>query len=124
MGNDFLDELNFNNKFVIITIILSIVISIAVVIIVHSSIGQVGELEEQREQLKEKHARLSEKADELKLLQKRLQTDPYLIQKLAREKLGLYRKNEKRIWIKKPGNVPDTFIAPSSSGDSPSIFNR
>ncbi len=114
---------DFNNKYIFTLLLGAIVISATIVLFAHSSDQQLEELVRRREELEKENRRLENKAEDLAIREKRLQEDPYLIQKLAREKLGLSRPGEKRIWIKRPDNVFDSPPLDDTSPDSPTIFD-
>ncbi len=117
------DKTDFSNKYIFTLMLGAIVISATIILFAHSSDQQLQELVRKREQLKEENQRLEEKAEELAIREKRLQEDPYLIQKLAREKLGLKQPGEKKLWIKRPENHFDSPAADSTRYDSPTVFD-
>lgn len=62
---------------------------------------------EAKESLQDQLSKKKEKLQKLKKRKKRLHHDPFLIEKLARNKLGLERPGEKRVGLKRQQN-PDT----------------
>jgi cell division protein FtsB len=71
--------------------------SIAVAYFVKGGVGDMNRLQEQKEELREKIAEKKEKYRKLQARRERLHRDPYLIEKLARQRLGLGRPGEKRV---------------------------
>ncbi|MGM0381198.1 MAG: FtsB family cell division protein [bacterium] len=113
----------FQNKFIFTLLLGAIVISATIILFAHSADHQLDKIIQQRKQLKKENKRLEKRAEELAIRQKRLQEDPYLIQKLAREKLGLSRPGEKKIWLPRSNNFFDTSARGNSSPDSTTIFD-
>lgn len=72
--------------------------SAAVAVFVEGGVGgSMEELRERREQLLEARQRNRRRYRALRRREKRLHQDPYLIEQLARERLGLSRPGEKRV---------------------------
>jgi cell division protein FtsB len=73
--------------------------SIAVAYFVKGGVADMNRLEDRKEELREELAEKKEKYRQLQARRERLHRDPYLIEKLARQRLGLGRPGEKRVRI-------------------------
>lgn len=97
--------------------------SLAIAFFVKGGIGDMDRLSERKTALREQIANKKETYRRLKDRRKRLHRDPYLIEKIARQRLGLGRPGEMRIRLEdEPGtSVLDTGSrmrpAPRPSGE-------
>jgi cell division protein FtsB len=79
--------------------------SLAIAFFVKGGIGDMNRLEERKQALKQKIKENKQTYRRLKNRERRLHQDPYLIEKLARKKLGLGRPGEKRIQLSTEGET-------------------
>lgn len=80
--------------------------SLAIAFFVKGGIGDMERLRERKTELRDQIASKKKTYRRLKARRKRLHRDPYLIEKIARQRLGLGRPGEKRVLIQ---DHPDTF---------------
>lgn len=73
--------------------------SIAVAYFVKGGVGDMNRFQDRKDELREEIAKKKETYQQLQARRERLQQDPYLIEKLARKRLGLGRPGEKRVRI-------------------------
>jgi len=96
-----------------------VVSSVSIALFVEGGLGSdVTRLRERREALREARVRNRRRHRALRRREKRLHQDPYLIEKLARERLGLSRPGEKRVRLapQAAGDTPVLSPAPGASG--------
>ncbi len=121
----------------LLLVIIAITVAGGIAFFARKSGGQLKKLREQKKQLRQKKKELAKTNQKLTVRRKRLHQDPYLIKKLAQEKLGLVRPGEKRVWFLNPDptknssnksdtpyplrryNLPDTPVMPKDVVDMP-----
>lgn len=88
--------------------------SVAIALFVKGGIGDIERLQERKQTLMQNKKEHRKRLRKLRQRQKRLHQDPYLIEKLARQKLGLHRPGEKIIRLR---NQPDSSATLKSRSD-------
>lgn len=83
----------------LLLIIIAVVSAGTIAFIARKSGGRLKQLKDKKQRLKLQKQRLTKKKDKLTTREKRLHQDPYLIKKLAQEKLGFVQPGEKRLWF-------------------------
>lgn len=83
--------------------------SVAIALFVKGGIGDIERLRERKQQLIQAKKQRRKRLRELRQREIRLHQDPYLIEKLARQKLGLRRPGEKRIRLEEHGDTTVSF---------------
>jgi cell division protein FtsB len=81
--------------------------SLAIAFFVKGGIGDMDRLQERKAQLREQIVDKRKTYRRLKDRRKRLHRDPYLIEKIARQRLGLGRPGEKRVRLE---DLSDTAL--------------
>lgn len=93
--------------------------SVAIALFVKGGVGDVEGLQERKKELIQAKKERKQRLRKLRQREKRLHRDPYLIEKLARQKLGLRRPGEKRIRIEEE---PDSGVSLDSVGPGKDDF--
>lgn len=87
--------------------------SLAIAFFVKGGIGDMDRMRERKAQLREQIANKKDTYRRLKDRRKRLHRDPYLIEQIARQRLGLGRPGEKKIQLE---NGPSTPVLDPETG--------
>lgn len=93
--------------------------SLVIAFFVKGGIGDMDRMRERKAALREQIVNKKETYRKLQDRRKRLHRDPYLIEKIARQRLGLGRPGEKKIRLEDLSDTPlsgDGFRVPSTKG--------
>lgn len=91
--------------------------SLAIAFFVKGGVGDMNRLTERKEELREKIREKQDKYDQLQAREKRLHQDPYLIEELARQRLGLGRPGEKVVELEDTGETVTEKLDGKHLGD-------
>lgn len=93
--------------------------SLSVALFVEGGVGgDVQKLRDRRNALRDAQKRYRRRYRALRRREKRLHHDPYLIEELARDRLGMSRPGEKRVIMESEGSS-DTGVVSSSALNTP-----
>lgn len=117
-----------NNSRNLVYILLAGFVAILFIFLGHRKSKELAKLRRQKQRLEEERKELTRKNKKLSIRLKRLKGDPYLIKRIARDRLGLVLPGEKKLKIEEPlprreplSDSPPIETEPASP-DSPVIF--
>lgn len=91
-----------------VIIAVAIISSAVVAFYIQGGMSDLEQLERRKQQLLKENQRLNQQMEKLELRRRRLHEDPYLIEELARERLGLARPGEKTVTFRETGRDTST----------------
>ena len=113
------EDKNENSGWFLVALAAAIISAGAIAFLAHGRDGRLEGLMQRKEILQQRNQELQEENKQLQILQERLHQDPHLIEKLAREKLGLVNPGEKVVWFKEPSDFVNDFDLEPDSGQQP-----